>query len=144
MQMENIVKTLFESLLSSYEYLIIFGDNVDEGVDDGVCDGVFGAQNVEAQGEGTPRRRHNVMLRQSKADNPPSRQGVITCFYCGKADHISQFCYKSKNKERENAKNAKDEDEFTFAMQYKAHTRSVCKWIMDLGATKHMTSHRAA
>ena len=49
-----------------------------------------------------------------------------------------------KNKERENAKNVKNDDDFTFALQHKAHLKSVYKWIMDLEATKHMILYRAA
>ena len=37
----------------------------------------------------------------------------------------------------------KDEDEFAFALQHGAYLRSICKWIIDSEATKHMTSHRA-
>ena len=31
-----------------------------------------------------------------------------------------RFCYKTKNKERKSTNNAKDKDEFAFAMQRKA------------------------
>ena len=36
----------------------------------------------------------------------------------------------------------KDKDKFTFVTQHKAHSKSVCQWIMNLGATKHMISQR--
>lgn len=55
-----------------------------------------------------------------------------------------RFCYKTKNKERENTKNTKDEDEFAFAKQYETHSMSVCKRIMDLEATKYITLYRVA
>lgn len=35
-----------------------------------------------------------------------------------------------------------DKDKFAFAIQHEAYLRSVCKWIMDVGATKHMTLYR--
>ena len=41
------------------------------------------------------------------------------------------------------AKNAKDENKFAFATQHKAHSMSVCKWIMNSRITKHMTLRRA-
>ena len=54
---------------------------------------------------------------------------------CGTMPH----CYKAKYKEWEDAKNTKDEDEFAFGTQHGSHSENVCKWIMDIGATKHMT-----
>ena len=38
----------------------------------------------------------------------------------------------------------KDEDKFAFAMQHGAHSRSVCKGIMDSRASMYMTLHRTA
>ena len=55
-----------------------------------------------------------------------------------------KICYKENNKERENAKNAKDEDEFSLATQHGAHSRSICKWIMHSKVTKHITLHNVA
>ncbi|OAE20919.1 hypothetical protein AXG93_3256s1660 [Marchantia polymorpha subsp. ruderalis] len=55
-----------------------------------------------------------------------------------------KFCYKAKNKKRENAKIVKDNDDFAFAVQHTPYARSMWEWIMDSGATKHMTSHRLA
>jgi hypothetical protein len=88
-----------------------------------------------------------MRLRQGKMDTSSSRQsgqGTRTCFYCGKRGHIARFCYKAKNKERENAKIVKDDADFAFTMQHTTHARSMSEWIMDSGATKHMTSHRLA
>jgi hypothetical protein len=73
-----------------------------------------------------------------------SGQGTRTCFYCGKPSHIARFCYKAQNKERENAKIVKDDTDFAFTVQHTSHARSMSEWIMDSGATKHMTSHRLA
>jgi hypothetical protein len=88
-----------------------------------------------------------MRIRQGKMDISSSRQseqGTRTCFYCGKPDHIARFCYKAKNKERENAKIVKDDTDFVFTVQCTTHARSMSEWIMDSGATKHMTSHRLA
>ena len=87
---------------------------------------------------------HDVAMvaRQSKPGCPPSRQGVRTCFYCGKAGYIARFCYKTESKEKESANIAKVEDGFAFATKLKEHSRSVYKCIMDSDATKHMTLHR--
>ncbi len=69
-----------------------------------------------------------------------------TCYYCGKPGHITRFCFKAKNnnKEKENANKAKDDDDYAFATKDGDHCKVICKWIMDSGATKHMTPHRAA
>lgn len=39
-------------------------------------------------------------------------------------------------------KNVKDNDDYTFVMYNKIHSKSVCKWIMDSRAFKHMTLYR--
>src|ERR1700724_2727756 len=33
-----------------------------------------------------------LVSRQSKGGDPRLRQGVKTCFYCGKPGHIARFC----------------------------------------------------
>ena len=72
-----------------------------------------------------------IVSKQSKACDPSSQQSIRTYFYCSKPSHIAQFCYKTKNKKRENVQNAKDKHEITIATQHGVHYKSVCKWIMD-------------
>lgn len=62
-------------------------------------------------------------------------------FYCSKLDYIAQFCYKTKQKN--DTKNAKDDDDSIYVMRNETHSKSICKWIMDSEATKHMTLHWA-
>lgn len=50
----------------------------------------------------------------------------------------------TKNKNKKNANNATNDDDYTFAMQYVAHFKIMCKQIMDLVASKHMTFHKAS
>ena len=40
--------------------------------------------------------------------------------------------------------NANDDDDYTFIICIETHSKSVCKWIIDLGASKHITSYKAA
>ena len=54
-----------------------------------------------------------------------------------------RFCHKTMNKERKNT-NTKDDSNFTLIMHYGVYFKSVCKLIIDLGATNHMISYRTA
>ena len=71
-------------------------------------------------------------------------QGAKLCYYCWKLSYIAHFCYRAKNKEREQAKNVNNDDDYAFTMRFEAHSKSMCKWIMNLDATKHITSYKAA
>ena len=145
MREEDIVMTLLESLPTSYEFLITALETMPtkeltmEYVTARLMHEMSKRKEKEPQGDDAA-----MVARQSKPVYPPLRQGVRTCFHCGKPGHIARFCYKAKGKEKESANNAKVEDEFAFATKLEAHSMSVCKWIMDSGATKHMTSHRTA
>ncbi len=57
---------------------------------------------------------------------------------------LHDFASNNNNKEKENANKAKDDDDYSFATKDGDHCKAICKWIMDSGATKHMTPHRAA
>jgi hypothetical protein len=86
-----------------------------------------------------------MVSMQGKGGTTSTRKDTKTCYYCGKPGHIAQFCFKAKNnKEKENANKAKDDDDYAFATKDGDHCKAICKWIMDSGATKHMTPHRAA
>lgn len=128
MQEEDIVMTLLENLPASYEYLIIALDMMP--LKDLTMVYVLACLMYEMskRNENEPQGEDTTMMsHQNKAGDPPSCQGVRTCFYCGKPGHIARFCYKANNNEKENAKIAKDDDEFAFATQHGAHSKSVCK-----------------
>lgn len=105
---------------------------------------LFNIKDVEAQRKGSKGKNTMMRLCQDQVGGPYSYQGIRTYFYCGKSDHSVKLCSKVKNKNRENAEVAKGEDEFALAMQHGALSRSICKWIINLGATKHMILHKAA
>ena len=143
---DDTVMTLLKSL--SYEYLIttLETKTKEELTMDYVTARLM--HKVSKRKEKDPRSEDAAMkLRQGKMDTSSLRQGgqgTRTCFYCGKLGHIARFCYKTKNKERENAKIVKDDANFAFTVQHTPQARSMSEWIMDSGATKHMTSHRLA
>ena len=83
-----------------------------------------------------------MVLRQNKRDNLFPRQGVKLCLYCGKPYYIVLFCYKTKNNEFKNTRNAKIDDDYTFVMHSMIHFKSLYKWFKNLETTKHMTLHR--
>lgn len=49
-----------------------------------------------------------------------------------------------KNKYREIANNAKVDDDYAFTRQCRAYFKAICIWILDSGATKYVTSHKAS
>jgi hypothetical protein len=49
---------------------------------------MFDAQDVEAYEEKTQDENAAIMLRQTKARDPPSQQCIRTCFYYGKLGYI--------------------------------------------------------
>lgn len=85
-----------------------------------------------------------TMLRQSKGGNPFLRQCAKLCLYCSKLGYIARFFYKTKNKKWKQVKNMNDDINYVFVMRNETHSKSVRKWIMDLEASKHMTSYKAA
>jgi hypothetical protein len=45
---------------------------------------------------------------------------------------------------KDNVNNTKDDDDHAFATQHIVHPKAMYKFIMDLGASNHMTSRRVA
>ncbi len=86
-----------------------------------------------------------MVSMQGRAGTTSTRKDTKTCYYCGKPGHIARFCFKAKNnKEKESANKARDDDDYAFATKDGNHCKAICKWIMDSGATKHMTPHKVA
>ena len=145
MRDEDIVMTLLDSLPPSYEFLITALETMP------MKELTLEAVTARLMHESTKRKEkapHGddaaMVLRQGKGGNTSYTKDSRTCYYCGKPGHIARFCFKAKNKERESANKAMEEDDYAFVSHVGAQFKGLSKWIMDSGATKHMTPHKEA
>lgn len=121
---------LFESLSSSYEYLITILKMMSiknlrmEYVTVHLMHKMSKRKKKEVQGDDA-----TMLLRQGKANNLSWHKDVKTCYYCGKPDYIMR--YKTKNDHQESINNTKVDDDYTFATQHGTHSKTMYKWIMD-------------
>jgi hypothetical protein len=69
------------------------------------------------------------------------KRGVKKCYYCDKEGHIKKDCYKFK---RDQNDNNEEETGANAAWAFKSAENQVKhKWIVDSGATRHMTGQKA-
>jgi hypothetical protein len=143
---EDVVMTSLESLPPSYEYLITaletlpMQDLTMEFVIARLTHEVSKRKEKDPQGDDAA-----IVSMQGTGGTTSTRKDIKTCHYCGKPGHIGRFCFKAKNnKEKEIANKATDDDDYAFATKDVDHCKAICKWIMDLGATKQMTPQKVA
>ena len=74
---------------------------------------------------------------EGKDSNRESR----TCYYCGKKGHIKKNCRKLKRDNQQNKGRAPGQGTALSVMSDNT-TGSTTRWILDSGATDHMTGHR--
>ena len=143
----DVVMTLLESLPPSYEFLITaletrpIHELTMEFVTARLMHEMTKRKENEAQGEGSA-----LVSRQGKGGTKAAKE-TRTCFKCGKSGHIARFCKGSQGKDKESAHKAskvEDEEEFAFATHGGGEKANMFTWIVDSGATQHMTSHRDA
>ncbi len=60
-------------------------------------------------------------------------------FYCKKPEHFVRNCLKKKNDEKEKANQACGDHEQIFVAALSANDHTTYDWIVDSGATQHMT-----
>ena len=125
---EGIIITLFESLPASFQYLITALETMsmkELGIDYMIARLMHEMSNRK---ENEPQGKGVVMvLRQNKAGNSFPRQDTKSYFYGGKPNHIAHFLYETNNKERENARNVKDDGDYAFLMCNETHSKNVYK-----------------
>lgn len=144
----DVVMTLLESLPPSFEFLITaletrpMKELTLEFVTARLMHEVTKRKENEPQGEGSA-----LVPRFGKGGNTKAWKDTRTCFKCGKQGHIAKFCRSNQAQGKESAHQAskvEDEEDFAFATHGGGEKADMFTWIVDSGATQHMTSHRDA
>jgi hypothetical protein len=160
MKEEDIVMTLLDSLPSSFEHLITALETL--ALADLTMEFVVSRLMHEVskrKERGAQSGEEALVAAQNKGK---MQNGPRLCFNCGKPGHIARYCFQDK-KEKESAnvaRNKDNEEEYAFVSAVVASKEemleehafangdgddnTMAKWIMDSGATKHMSPHRAA
>ncbi len=71
--------------------------------------------------------------------NKTHKSNEKLCFYCKKLGHFMKNCLKKKNDEKEKANQACEDHEQMFVVVLSANDHTTYDWIVDFGATQHMT-----
>jgi hypothetical protein len=162
----DVVMTLLESLPPSYEYLIVAMESrpISELTLDYVTSRLL--HELSRRKENESRGDSAALMAKQSKNGGGGSSSDKACFYCGKKGHIAKFCYKRKRDEKgESANNTKtrdDDDEYAFTTRYVSWDASMsdgkdeyammasnvsCNgstsdWIVDSGATSHMSPHK--
>jgi hypothetical protein len=71
--------------------------------------------------------------------NKTHKSNEKLCFYCKKPRHFVRNCLKKKNDEKKKANQACEDHEQMFVVALNANDHITYDWIVDSGATQHMT-----
>ena len=140
---EDIVMTLLDSLPSSYEHLITaletrpMKELTLEFITARLMHEVAKRKEKEPQGDDAA-----MVSRQGKGGSSKKRE-ERTCFKCGKSGHIAKNCWSTKDVAN-NTRYNDAHDDFAFVAAHSVSSSQVSKWIVDSGATQHMTPNRQA
>ena len=138
---EDIVMTLLDSLPPTYEHLITaletrpMKELTLEFVTARLMHEVAKRKEKEPQGDDSA-----MVSRQGKGGSNKNRREERVCFKCGKSGHIERYCWSRKDV----ANTTRYDDDFAFVATHGASSSPIGKWIVDSGATQHMTPNRHA
>jgi hypothetical protein len=145
----DIVMTILESLPSSFENLIVAMETKD------IKELTLTYVTSRLMNEVTRKKGHQnvavdnaalVAHHKNGGESSHARGDPPLCFNCGKPGHYARNCWKRKDSNSEKAHKAsvKDDDEDQAFMASHGDALSLGRdWIMDSGATTHMSPHRA-
>jgi len=71
--------------------------------------------------------------------NKTHKSNEKLCFYCKKPGHFVRNCLKKKSDEKKKANQACEDHKQMFVATLSANDHTTYDWIVDLGATQHMT-----
>jgi len=71
--------------------------------------------------------------------NETHKSNKNLCFYCKKLGHSVRNCLKKKSDEKEKANQVCEDHEKMLVTALSANDHTTYDWIVDLGATQHMT-----
>jgi hypothetical protein len=71
--------------------------------------------------------------------NKTHKSNEKLCFYCKKLEHFVRNCLKKKNSEKEKINETCEDREQMFVAALSANDHTTYDWIVDSGATQHMT-----
>ncbi len=71
--------------------------------------------------------------------NKTHKSNEKLCFYCKKPGHFVRNCLQKKNDEKEKVNQACEDHEQMFFATLSANDHTMYDWIVDSGATQHMT-----
>ncbi len=71
--------------------------------------------------------------------NKTHKSNEKLCFYCKKPRHFVKNYLKKKNDEKEKANQAREDHKQMFVATLSANDHTTYDWIVDSGATQHMT-----
>jgi succinate dehydrogenase flavin-adding protein (antitoxin of CptAB toxin-antitoxin module) len=88
------------------------------------------------------KRKENESMENVALLNKIHKANKKLCFYCKKPEHFVRNCLKKKSDEKEKVNQACEDQEQMFVAILGVNDHAMYDWIIDFGATQHMTFER--